>query len=200
MVLWNSRCLLYGSSSAQMHGRTLTVRFAIRFNPVLFSGSHNMNLAVVDTRNQTTPSTPYHSWNVPSEGCGHFLVSTRSTQQIASPPRAKWPDDQSCPLQVGPVPVSDGCSEFGGKWIDQAGGVWSLVQAEDRISGTYKAAKTDCGVVSWHVSGVSKDGTWILNATQPHPSVDDCGVTSAPSVTAIIFPDCANGTRVQVKD
>jgi hypothetical protein len=201
--LWNSRCLLSGSSTAQLHGTRLTVRFAISFNPVLFSGTHNMYVGIVDTQNHAAP-VPYvgsaASWNVPREGCGHWGVYTQSTLPRAAPPPSKWPDDQSCPLLTGPAPVTDVCSQFSGKWIDQAGGLWSLVQMEDRMSGSYKAATTDCGIVSWLVNGELQGGTWNLKATQPHPAVDECSVAPAASITATIFPNCVSGTRVELNE
>jgi hypothetical protein len=198
--LWNSRCLVSGSSNAQLHGTRLTVRFAVRFNPVLFSGPHNMYIGIVDTQKHAAPVSPYHSWSVPSQGCGQYGVYSQSTRQRASPSHAKWPNDQGCPILTRPAPVSETCNQFSGKWIDQTGGLWSLVQTDDKMSGSYKAAKTDCGIVSWRVTGEMKDGTWVLKATQPHPAVDECGVTAAASLTATIFPDCINGTRVELKE
>lgn len=200
--LWNSRCLLSGSSHGRLHDTHLAVSFAIRFNPVLFSGSHNMYLGIVDTQNRAAPLRDYYRWQVPSEGCGQFLVVSGSTQPRVAPPRARWPDDRSCPMRTStrPAPVSAACSQFGGKWIDQAGGVWSLVQTDDRISGSYKSARKDCGIVSWRVTGRLKDGVWSLDATQPHPALDECGVAAAQSITATIFSDCLLGTRVEVNE
>jgi hypothetical protein len=198
--LWNSRCLLSGSSNAQLHDTRLTVRFAVRFNPVLFSGSHNMYLGIVDTQKHTAPVSPYNSWNVPSQGCGQYGVHSQGTQQRASPSQAKWPDDRGCPMSTRPAPVSAHCSDISGKLGDEAGGIWSLVQADDRMSGSYKAAKADCGIVSWRVAGEMKDGAWVLKATQPHPAMDECGVAARASVTATIFPDCINGTRVELNE
>jgi hypothetical protein len=181
--LWNSRCLLSGCSNAQLHGTRLSVRFAIRFNPARFAGPHNMYLEIVDTQKHAGTVVPYYSWSVPTQ-------SASAT--------ATWPEDRSCPPPIMPV-FSEHCNNVSGRWGDDAGGIWSLAQAQEKISGSYKTATAACGIVAWRVDGEMKDGVGTLRATGPRPPVDGCGTSVAGSITATIIPDCMNGTRVELK-
>jgi len=81
--LSNRECLLAGCSNAKVSGTTLTVKFAIRFNPVQFSGMHRIYMELVDTQKHATPAGDYGEWTVPSE-------------ETESPDRP-WPSDRSCP-------------------------------------------------------------------------------------------------------
>jgi hypothetical protein len=82
--LWNKECLLSGCSDAHLSGTTLTIKFAVRFNPAQFAGTHKMYLELVDTQKNATPAGDYGSWTVPDE----------ETELISSP----WPSDRSCPV------------------------------------------------------------------------------------------------------
>jgi hypothetical protein len=81
--LSNKECVLAGCSNAQLSGTTLTVQFAIRFNPVQFSGTHGMYLELVDTQKHATPAGDFGEWAVPAE----------ETESADRP----WPSDRSCP-------------------------------------------------------------------------------------------------------
>jgi hypothetical protein len=82
--LSNKECLLAGCSNAQLSGTTLTVKFAIRFNPDKFSGTHRMYMELVDTQKHATPAGDYGEWTVPVEE--------------AQSPDTQWPSDRSCPV------------------------------------------------------------------------------------------------------
>lgn len=86
--IWNNECLLSSCSQAELAGTTLTVHFAIRFNPLQFSGEHHMYLELVGTDKQVTPAGDSGHWTVPAED---------STAE-AKP----WPSDKSCP-NMAPV-------------------------------------------------------------------------------------------------
>jgi len=81
--LSNNECLLSSCSDAELIGTTLTVHFAIRFNPVRFSGSHHAYIELVDTDKHATPAGDVGYWTVPAEDGGSTGVA--------------WPSDQSCP-------------------------------------------------------------------------------------------------------
>lgn len=80
--LYNNECLLAGCSSAQVSGTTLTVKFALRFNPDHFSGTHRMFMEIVDTQKHAAPAGDSGQWTVPTE--------------IESPDKP-WPSDRTCP-------------------------------------------------------------------------------------------------------
>lgn len=82
--LWNNECLLAGCSDVHLSGTTLTVKFAVRFNPVQFAGPHRMYLELVDTQKHATPAGDYGTWVVPPE-------ESEPTGQL-------WPSDRSCPV------------------------------------------------------------------------------------------------------
>ena len=81
--LSNKECFLAGCSSVQLSGTTLTVKFAIRFNPVQFPGTHKMYMELVDSQEHATPAGDLGEWTVPAE-------QTSATDK-------PWPSDRSCP-------------------------------------------------------------------------------------------------------
>lgn len=81
--LSNRECLVAGCSNAQISGTTLTIRFAIRFNPESFSGDHRVFMELVDTEKHATPAGDYGVWSVPPGG--------------TVTPGPPWPSDRSCP-------------------------------------------------------------------------------------------------------
>jgi hypothetical protein len=81
--LYNKECLLAGCSNAQLSGTTLTVNFAIRFNPDRFSGSHRMFIELLDTEKHVVPAGDFGQWTVPVEE--------------GQSPDTPWPSDRSCP-------------------------------------------------------------------------------------------------------
>jgi hypothetical protein len=87
--LWNNRCLLSGCSNAQVSGTRLTVQFAIKFNPALFAGQHNMYLEIVDTERHASPAVGYYNWIVPA-----------AQSDVTAKP---WPEDRSCPTATEPA-------------------------------------------------------------------------------------------------
>jgi len=66
--LWNNECLLSGCSNAELSGTTLTVHFAIRFNPIQFAGQHHMYIELVDNQRNASPAGDVGEWTVPSVG------------------------------------------------------------------------------------------------------------------------------------
>lgn len=84
--VWNNECLLSSCSGAELSGDTLTVHFAIRFNPHQFAGEHKMYLELVQTDKQVTPAGDSGRWIVPAEESG----------SDAKP----WPSDKSCPAST----------------------------------------------------------------------------------------------------
>jgi hypothetical protein len=87
--LWNNECLLSGCSNGQLSGTTLTVQFAIRFNPVQFAGKHGMYIELVDTQRHSEPAGVVGVWTVPSEE--------------AEPPGTVWPSNRTCPSAATPA-------------------------------------------------------------------------------------------------
>ena len=81
--LWNSRCLLSGCSTAEVSGTTLTVHFAVRFNPAEFAERHRIFLELVDSERHASPAGDAGTWTVPPLPSG------------TQPPA--WPADRSCP-------------------------------------------------------------------------------------------------------
>lgn len=81
--LFNRECLLAGCSDARVSGTTLTIRFAIRFNPIDFSGTHRMYMELVDTQKNASPAGDSGQWRVPADG--------------RESPDRPWPSDRSCP-------------------------------------------------------------------------------------------------------
>lgn len=86
-VLYNNECLLAGCSNGQISGTTLTVKFAVRFNPDHFSGTHRMFLELVDSEKHAPPAGDSGQWTVPA----NEAVSDR-----------QWPNDRSCPSSTKP--------------------------------------------------------------------------------------------------
>ena len=82
--LWNKECLLAACSNAQLVSTTLTVKFAIRFNPAEFSGTHEIYMELVDTQKHATPAGSNGEWTVPAD------------ESVSS--GTPWPSDQSCPV------------------------------------------------------------------------------------------------------
>lgn len=82
-ALSNRECLLAGCSSVQVSGTTLTVNFAIRFNPNQFSGTRRMFMELVDAQKHATPAGDFGEWTVPAE----------DAESLDKP----WPSDRSCP-------------------------------------------------------------------------------------------------------
>ncbi len=143
--LWNNRCLLSGCSNAQVSGATtLTVQFAVRFNPAQFAGPHRMFLEIVDARRHASPAGDVGSWTVPAA-------------QPEAPARP-WPADRSCPAATPASPKTTwtasavDCKAVSGSWSDpETGGTWSLNQTANKISGSLTIAKPECGIVSWRL-------------------------------------------------
>jgi hypothetical protein len=170
----------------------LKVHFAIRFNPVHFACSHNMFLEMVDSDRHASPAPMYGQWGVPAESTG---------------PTSEWPSDRSCPVAV-PVPPlgvytasAVNCKDVSGTWSDpNLGGTWSLSQTGNNISGSLTITKSECGSVSWQVTGQMSGDVATLKATEPKPAVDKCGAPPAASIIATLTPDCKTGSvKVEVQ-
>ena len=180
--LWNSKCLLAGCSTAEVTRDSLKVHFAIRFNPIRFSGDHGMFLEVVDTNRHASPAPGYGGWTVPGE---------------SAPVGSEWPSDRSCPVPMlvralgywTSAPVN--CGDVSGRWDDpENGGTWTLTQTGLGITGSLTIPKGSCGSTTWQVGGKISGGIVTLTSTQPSPSVDECGVAADKSMTATRTPYC----------
>jgi len=177
-LLSNSQCTIFGAgSSAQVSGNTATVNFSLAFTNDSFAGGKQLYLGAQDTSGNwaTNFQQVFGSWIIPSGGSGP--VSIPNSYTAADPTLT--------------------CDNIAGQWVeaDNFGNSvgWDLTQSGNSVSGTlsfddYRGG-VFCGTITYTASGTytpasdGSTGQFSLMASQPNPSVDNCGLPLAPSET-----------------